>query len=137
MIDWAGAATYVRPEIFLGFFRNVSKMRTGPGVREPIVPHLNIPRRTHAIGGLIRPGRAVRGAAAVLIAGGLAAAPLAAAQTASAAPSPAASVTGAASAAAPAAGVPAAGVAAALPPPASALQEVTGFGPNPTSLRMF
>ena len=88
------------------------------------MPHPNITRLTQAIRNLTRPARLVRGAAAVLIAGGLAAVPLAGAQTASASP---AAPAGAAAAAAP----------VALPPPASTLQEVTGFEPNPTSLRMF
>jgi acetylxylan esterase len=93
------------------------------------VPHLNIPGRARAIRGLSRRGRVARGAAAVLIAGGLAAAPLVSAQAAPASP--------ASSAAAPVAAAPVAAAPAALPPPASTLQEVTGFGPNPTSLRMF
>jgi poly(hydroxyalkanoate) depolymerase family esterase len=69
-----------------------------------------------AIRGLVRPALAAWAASAVLLAAGLAAAPAVSAATS--AGSSAAAAT-------------------ALPPPASTLQEVTGFGPNPTNLRMF
>jgi acetylxylan esterase len=92
------------------------------------VPHPTIPGLTRAIRSLIRPARVARGAVVVLVAGGLAAMPLAGASAASASPAAPKSAASAASAA---------GATAALPPPASTLQEVTGFEPNPTSLRMF